>query len=451
MGNIFSFSIHNAQADAIATDDLTTKAESLPLSFYSDEKKIVFMDILKAHYQLSFDALTKTAKYQAILNFHLQENGFPAFDLVQTPETILIEQKSIQSRVISTPDGSSKIRILNASLPKGNYTVVIEGSIFNFLAGTDNKNRPFFNFEPLNSDKIDRRYLEQWLPSNLDFDYFQISFDVKVLNTLAKHTVFANGKIVTPTTNHFIIEMNKNSRSSGVYFHLTPMDSLKKVELTFKSVDGRNIPIQIYSTIYGRVSNTPLHDYRFSEDIDIKLYTDLVLNSMTEFEQKLGPYLHDQLIVRLVTSGGMEFDGAITTNRSRNTTRHELAHLWIGRGLNFRDGNSAWLDESLVMFIDQKPFKSFDFEKVCLTYLDQPYRRITKEESYVYGNKLIARLNILLSFQGGLLPFLKQTVQDHAFSEPLSIDKFIRLLDEYYSPQKSINFKDFFTSNAICE
>jgi hypothetical protein len=163
--------------------------------------------------------------------------------------------------------------------------------------------------------------------------------------------------------------------------------------LTYPSIDGRNLPVTIYS------------NYRFyNYYVKKKAWTVL-----KELERDYGPFPHDKLIIYGTgLKGGMEHAGAVET--SIVSLGHELQHQYFAKCIHPANGNSGWLDEAIASWRDNG-HKSFDqpFYKSINLAAHSSYVRKTDKKSYKYGRSFLAYINYQLIEAGkpGLKDFLK--------------------------------------------
>jgi hypothetical protein len=186
------------------------------------------------------------------------------------------------------------------------------------------------------SDLADRRYLEQYLPANLEFDQFQMNMKVKVINSSKTYALKVNGKKRELGNNTFEVTLPSFYSSSSLFFHLFPEDQIGNTqEFDYLSIDGRKIPIDIYT------------GYNAEE------FATAAVKILAELENDYGPFPHDQLIIYgNMSSGGMEYSGATAT--SLKALGHEIFHSYHARGLMPANGNAGWMDEAIARWRDNK-------------------------------------------------------------------------------------------------
>ncbi|MFT6631670.1 MAG: hypothetical protein ACJAS4_001626 [Bacteriovoracaceae bacterium] len=388
-----------------------------PPTFKHGEKKAVFIDFLKAQYDLVYDAKGGNAEATSTIEFFMPERGHPLFDSVSTPNLVSINGKSVGAKLISVPGNVSVMRMVNAELSKGHHTLRVVTPIYNGTRfdlerkGWGDVSSGFFI-----RDLKDRMFLEKYLPTNYEYDQYKMEMDVKITGTKRWHSLFANGDVTKINNNHYHVSMPNFYSASSVYFHLVPIDKYVRWYLTFPSIDGRNVPVTIYSS------------YRF--------YNHYVKNKawavLKELEADYGPYPHDKLIIYGTgIKGGMEHAGA--TESSIVSLGHELQHMYFAKGIHPANGNSGWLDEAIASWRDKGHFSSeIPFYKSANLAKHSEYTRKTDKRSYEYGRSFMAYINhqLIQSGKEGLKHFLRIYFNKRKFT-PVTTEIFKADLEEY--------------------
>jgi hypothetical protein len=273
----------------------------------------VFVDFKTAVYKLSYDVANKKAQYSVEISFEQNEIGKPIFDVVSKPKSVKIDGEFIMEQEVSTPSLETKVRIANKELAPGQYTMIIEGDITNLVKfGAD-----YVSAAHWTSDLEDRSYLENYLPTNLEYDQYSMTFNVEVTGTTKSHKIFANGKVQKSVgSNKFQINYPKHFTASSGFYHLTPSDSFKEFNFDYSSVDGRKIPV----TIYGKENSS-----------DFNLFPDSTKEVLKELEDDYGSFPHPQIVIYNSGRGGMEYCGATMTEYW--ALHHELTHSYFARGI----------------------------------------------------------------------------------------------------------------------
>ncbi|MEX1100204.1 MAG: hypothetical protein WEB87_07250, partial [Bacteriovoracaceae bacterium] len=304
--------------------------------------------------------------------FTQREEGKPIFDLMESPISAKINGEQVDIALIQDPDKQTKYRLADKDLAPGEHTLEIEHEFSENIKFSGGGVASGFWM----SDLSDRKYLEQYLPSNLEFDQFKMSLEVQIINASEEHEVFANGEIDFFGDNHFKVEFPSYFTTSSMFFHLTPRDRFTKKEFIFTSINGSKIPVMAYSKSSWSLVN-----------IENK-----IIEILKELEEKLGAWGHPGLTVYIAGSGGMEHSGATIT--SLWALGHELTHSYFARGVMPIDGNSGWLDEAIASWRDDgykassKPF--YNSAKMAGF---SPYKRTTDRKAYRQGASFMAFLN----------------------------------------------------------
>ncbi|MBD65223.1 MAG: hypothetical protein CME62_08450 [Halobacteriovoraceae bacterium] len=374
----------------------TAGIEQAPPNFKVRDKQAVFVDFRRAQYNITFDVQNHRALVETKILFEQKQKGYPLFDLVNRPLSVTIHDKEVEVSLIKTPGDASKLRMIEKELPKGIHQVIIHSEIENGTRFSTNDRKP--DWGNVSSgffirDLRDRMFLEKYLPTNYEYDQYRMEIDVKVTGTKRWHSLFTNGEKTKVSENHYRVRYPDFYTASSLYFHLVPINRFVRYYLTYPSIDGRDIPVTIYS------------NYRFYNYLAKKK----AWKVMRELEADYGAYPHDQLIIYGTgLRGGMEHAGA--TETSIVSLGHELFHFYFAKGVHPANGNSGWLDEALASWRDK------GYQTVDLPFYDSAnlaahnlYTRKTDKRSYEYGRSFMGYLDKQLKEIGkpGLKDFLR--------------------------------------------
>ena len=141
------------------------------------------------------------------------EEGYPLFDLVVNPTSVKIDNREVNVKLISTPGNVSKMRMIDLLLPPGIYRLEIKAPLTFGLKFK--KQTVSSNFWV--KDMLDRHMLERYLPSNLEFDQYKMSMDIKILNSDKKHRLYTNGNLSEFDYNHYAIDFPYYYNASSYY------------------------------------------------------------------------------------------------------------------------------------------------------------------------------------------------------------------------------------------
>ncbi|MCT4643240.1 MAG: hypothetical protein N4A33_13195 [Bacteriovoracaceae bacterium] len=391
---------------------LFARFEQAPPPFKYKSSQAVFVDFKKAKYQLTYDHKSKQAYADTTILFEAKNSGFPIFDSVIKPTKVLLNGKNVKHELIDVPGGVSKVRIALAIVKKGIHSFRISTPIDN---GTVYKRRGVSSGFFI-KDLTDRMFLERYVPSNYEYDQYQMTFRVKVVNTKKTHNIFANGNVKTISWNYFEAVFPSYYTASAVYFHLVPIRKFIRLRFKYNSIDGRKIPVVIYSR--SRLRN--------------RFYAKKTIKVLKELERDYGPWPHPHLIIYgTKLKGGMEYNGATVT--SYISLGHELQHSYFAKGMIPANGNSGWMDEAIASWRDKghKSSSHVGFNHFNLGN-HNIYTRKTDSNSYEKGRAFMAYLDHKLKKMGkaGLKAFLRMYFQKRKYTTVTTKD-FIKDLKEY--------------------
>jgi hypothetical protein len=358
-----------------------------PPIFEFENKQMVFMDISKIHYDLTFDITKREASSHTTITFSTETIGHPLFDLIPVVSRAVIDGTESAIKSISLPGNESKMVAVDSSLPVGEHTLEIwhkwtKGVSFS----GPNVSSAFWT-----SDLSDRGFMEKYLPTNLEFDQFEVKMNVTFVAPGKKQIIYANGDIVEKNPNSFEISFPKHFTSSSVYFHTVPEGKYSELKSEFVSMDGRKVPIVVYGGSF----------------ISTKSFMTKAKEVLVELEGDYGVWPHTSVVIYATAGGGgMEYCGATMT--SMRALGHELTHSYFARGVMPVRGNSGWIDEAIASWRD----KGYETKKILGNISSNLasrsiYRRLTDRGAYTDGRDFMSHLDHLLADDGGLKPFLK--------------------------------------------
>ncbi len=399
---------------------------NLPKGFDIKGGKAIFVDFLKANYTLTYNLSKETAVVKAEIQFESKELGFPIFDSVVMPTSVKLNGVSVEQELISTPDDATKIRIAKLEVPAGIHQLSIELPLNEDVDFADGEVRSTFFMADLN----DRNFLEQYVPTSFEYDQVAMEFTINVEGKVKKPlTVFTNGDIVNFQKSDLLwswnIKFPDYFNVSSPYLHLTVESSFGIRKTSYKSIDGRLIPVTVYSKSKGSVES----------------YKNSSLNNLKTLENYFGPWPHPNLVVYVSGRGGMEYCGA--TRTSSAALKHEMIHSYIARGVMPANGNAGWFDEAVATWGASKnwaPRTTLDFSSSNMAG-HSVYRRSTDKDGYGKGMRFVAYLDNLTKNQGGFNPFLRFIVKNYSF-QPMRAYQLRDLMQEFYGP--SINFSELY-------
>ena len=181
------------------------------------ESQNVFVDFQEAKSVIIYDLASYTVEAQTSIQFHQDKDGYPIFDLLPSIKDIKLDGESVTTTSKRLPDDASWSQIISQQVSQGDHRLEIKNNIER-LVSFDSYNKTVRSAFWM-SDLSDRRYLERYLPTNFEYDQYQNTFEVKIINTTKEHNIYANGTIREIGFNHFEITFPEHYTSSSIYFH----------------------------------------------------------------------------------------------------------------------------------------------------------------------------------------------------------------------------------------
>lgn len=397
----------------------------IPKSFNTSTGKAVFVNFTEANYFINYDLINKNAWIKAEIKFDAPEAGFPIFDSFAEPTSIILNGSKTSATLTQTPSRETSVRVVNTAIGIGSHTLQIEVPLRDLVEFKAEGVKSAF----WTSDLSDRKYLERYMPANLEFDQVKMNFQVKVIGAKAKHTIYANGEQEIIDDSTFKISFPSHFTSSSVYFHMVPQGSMEELRFSLKSIDGRNVPVVVY---------TAKSFFRTTTKVD-RLKT-AVTEIFQELERDYGAFLHNQIIVYEAGLGGMEYCGATMTEF--RALGHELFHSYFARGVMPANGNAGWVDEAFASWRDDDYYRSENLRGSSMMSSHPYYTRSTDTDAYGFGKRFMSYLDGKLKDKGGLKPFMRHMVDKKNFS-PFFIEEFIQDMNSFYGMNLDPEFKKY--------
>lgn len=351
--------------------------------------RAVFVDIKEANYKFTYDVTEKTATVRSRIVFENKTEGLPIFDVIPTPYDIWMDGKKVKYSNTEDPY-KQKMRLVNELTAPGTHVLEMSNNISsNVSFSQDGKTvSSAFWIRDLKA----RKFLEQYIPTNYEFDQFKMVFDIEIKNSKApKMDFYVNGELTQTSPNTWHIEYPEYFTTSALYFHMTPKGAKKRNEETYTSISGRKFQIITYSDWYLKNSDF----MKYAKEV------------MAELEADYGPWAHSSLVAyQTLPGGGMEHSGAAQT--SIGALDHEMLHSYFAKGIMPGRGDDGWIDEAIASWRDygyqRLPTVSFGASNLGN---HSPYKRNTDDRCYVLGRAFMAYLDYRLQNVGGLKAFLK--------------------------------------------
>jgi hypothetical protein len=404
---------------------LASDLSGRPAAFTHKGKKAVFADFTKAVYHITYDIKAKRALISAEIDFKTAEEGFPIFDSHQAPSRILLDGKAVAADLTMTPAQETQVRIINRLSPAGSHKLLIDLPLVESLEFTPSNVKSAFWM----SDLTERGYLERYLPTNFIFDRVPMTLKIKFKGLKAKQNIYTNGSVTQVSDSEFTIVFPDQLNVTCPYFHTTPASDVHETRFSYKSIDGREIPVVIYKQKIA------------TEHSSFAVLQEKTLTYLDELEKDYGPFLHSSLTIYMAgASGGMEYSGATIT--SEKALGHELFHSYFARGVLPSNGNAGWIDEALASWRDKGYSTLATLSGTSQMAAHGTYNRVTDRSAYSFGERFMSLLNQKTSAKGGLKPFLRELVIKNAFS-PLSTEQFMALMSEFYGMDFKPDFERY--------
>jgi hypothetical protein len=399
-----------------------------PRSFAVSGGKAVFADFSEAVYNITYDLNAQKASVVAEIKLETRESGFPIFDSVATPTSVVFDGAAVTAVETKTPNRETTLRYVNKLTSPGVHTLKVEVPLTSLVKFAANGVSSAF----WTSDLSERQFLERYLPANFEFDQVKMTFNVSFIGAKTQQLIYTNGVVTSLKSNVYKISYPSYYTASSVYFHVVPQGTVKELRFSLKSIDGRNIP----SVVYFSTSS-------FGGNLErLKSKTTEVFH---ELESDYGPFPHPSITVLQAGSGGMEYCGATMTDFS--ALGHELFHSYFARGVMPANGNSGWLDEALASWRDDG-YQTLDTLSGSTGMSSHPYyTRITDTQAYSFGERFMSYLDGKTKAKGGLKPFMRYMVDKKSFA-PLFVEEFIKEMNQFYGISVDEDFKRYTFSKS---
>ena len=411
---------------------LAAETSHAPPNFPVGEKSAVFVDIQKVQATLEFDVKARLATVRAKVDFEQGQEGYPIIDLVPNVQGIKLDGKEVSpSHYVTTidPDGQSNMRVLQRAVGPGRHSLELSYRL------PRSKSLQFFeqevNFMQRCGDLIPRGFVEQYLPSNYEYDRYPMSYKVRITGTDRPHRIMSNGEVRELGDGRFEVHFPQHFNAPSFFMHI--IDPTKYVFLE-EDYEGRQATIPM--TVYVRKGTYRSEKVFRREEVSAE---ELALRAMAEskkvmeeLETTYGPYGHPAWLAHVygLDRGGMEYAGATDTKLA--ALGHELLHSFNARGIAPLNGNAAWIDEAWARWRDR------GYPRADGVNLDgpfpqlsgfSPYMRRTPRTSYQHGSEVFSEIDYIMRDQGGLRPVLSEFYRTYA-GKLVSNEIFFNFLNE---------------------
>ncbi|MBI2518869.1 MAG: hypothetical protein HYV97_00560 [Bdellovibrio sp.] len=405
---------------AVFSFPIWANLEKAPPSINMTENrgKAVFVDFKKANSQIVYDVSKGIAWADTTIIFENQESGYAIFDLVPEATTAMVDDSTVSIGTYSI-SGVTKVRYLNVVLAPGLHTLKVRNPISENITFSSSQVKSAFWTDDLN----DQGFLEQYLPSNLEFDQYKINFTLKIIGTSVAHEIFTNGDDKLVANNEWTVEFPEYFNTSSIFFHLTPVGNFRKLAFSYRSIDGREIPVMMYS------------------NQDLNAYKTKTQNTLAELERDYGPFPHQKVVIYGAGAGGMEYCGA--TISSLWALSHELTHSYFARGVMPASGNAGWIDEAVASWRDDG-YRQSNLSDLSVSRMagHSLYMRETDQDAYSKGARFMGYMDKLFTDKGGLKKFLRDLFEKRLF-KPLQTQDFHHDLELYFNHTLETEFNKY--------
>jgi len=415
-----------------------TNLQYAPSSFDNNNgDHVVFVDFSHARYHLKFDVAARKASALSEIKFKAATAGRAAVSINQPITSAHLDGQVIQLKDQSSPDGMTTFKILSKSVSPGTHTLTIASEITKqgpygppiTWSSTQASLDCIFDMSDLRHPN--GGYLEAFLPSNHNFDQFRMSFSVTVKNSPENYSVFSNGVVSKSSPTHWEVEFPSYFTSSCPWFHFGLADDYQSLQDEYSSLDGRTVPIFVYTKSGKKVDRL------------LEKFLQLIKDILDELESDFGPFPHGSVTVyaKGKGKGGMEYAGATSTNLK--SLRHELNHSYFARSIVPANGDAGWIDEAIACWGDIGYLRS-KYPPVQGANMGRrsQYMRTTSNKAYTVGRDFLAHLDYVLRERGGLKPFLRKYAK-HKRHQSVTTEEFQELVEEFYGASLEQLFKDY--------
>lgn len=394
-----------------------------PKSFSTEKGKAVFVDFIEAIYNITYDSMAKKASVVAVIKFDAPEAGFPIFDSVQVPTSVILDGEEVGSVATQTPSRETTLRLVSKAVSTGPHTMTISVPLVDLVSFTGDGVKSAY----WTSDLASREFMERYMPANFEFDQVRMAFNITFIGSKKKQVIYTNGVMKEIKSNMIQIVYPSYYTSSSIFFHTVPEGAVEEMRFTLKSIDGRTLPAVVY-----------ISKSFWTGGLDgLKKRTEEIFH---ELEADYGAFLHPSVIVYNAGAGGMEYCGATMTDAS--ALGHELFHSYFARGVMPANGNSGWLDEALASWRDDGYKSREDMSGSSKMSAHPYYTRTTDRAAYTYGAKFMSYLDGKFKAKGGLKQFMRHMVDKRSLN-PLFVEEFSKEMSEFYGISVEADFKKY--------
>ena len=334
----------------------------------------VFVDFKTVNYTIKVDLQNKRVTTATKIELEQHHPGHIIFDLKKPCLKLKVDGKNTSARTFKVPWSFGIAKNVSLKTQPGPHTIEIETRLKKGVSFDDGLDMGFWI-----RDLIGRKFLEQYLPTNFEYDQYKAKLNIVFVNgDHFPYELMANG-VVNKTKDGYVVDFPSFYTASSFFIHLFKRDNYIIDYDVFTRADGKTIDFITYS-----------RDKEFTRKLKER-----TIKSLKELEDYYGPWPHDYLIIfGDQDSGGMEHAGA--TQTSLGSLDHELHHSYIGKAVIPRNGNAGWMDEAIVSWRDRDyPRNETMRDRRENLACHSVHRRATDWDSYDKGSMFIGHLAYL--------------------------------------------------------
>jgi hypothetical protein len=405
----------------VAVNPAQATLDLAPPSFLTRNGPAVFVDFTKANYKITYDKKSKSTTVTSTIDFYAKEAGFPIFDLTTPQSGITLDGITTDASLTWTPDGVTAVRVLKDMVYPGEHQMVITHQLTEQVKFGARGVTNFFKIR----DLTQRKFLEQYIPSNLEYDQFPMTFDLHFKNFKRVNQRFmTNGVITEIAKDHHRIEFPEYYTASSPFYHTAPKGGWATRRFNIQSISGATIPVTIYKT---------------NPFFNLRKFSSTTKTVFSELENDYGAFGHASIHVYANGfSGGMEHAGA--TETTLGALDHELFHCYFAKGVMPANGNAGWIDEAFASWRDRGYPRYYEPGYISSNMGGQsPYTRATDRRAYSLGMRFIAYLDSKVAFKGGMKKFMREYYAENLY-KLITVSSFQAALESFSGLDLKMDF-----------
>lgn len=348
------------------------------------------VDVASVAASVALDGSTSTATVDATLSYTVgPHSGHPLFDLRQTVDQCWLDGVEIDPadiaghdvgagtfgsvRVIARHQAAGTTHTLRVTYALAPPQSELGGSYPPALIWSSG---PCVQWSWGMSDLYAGRYLEAWLPANLQFDRFSVTLELELTGISAAHSLITNGAVTALGAGHWQIAFPAWFSSMSPLLELRPSNTVASATTSVAlPVSGTTCSLEVWKLAGG------------PDDLATRLTQLAQLLTVNEIDY--GPLPGNRFVLFFNGgSGGMEYAGATTT--STGAMPHEVFHSWFARGIFPAGQADGWWDEGFTVWHDNgaDDVEPLDFLEPPVTLCSrQPFQRRTPGTAYSAGSR----------------------------------------------------------------